>query len=75
MFHPLGEAIMFYAASIYSDGYNQPAASNVLHGTLREKEWLPRTIVNSASSRSELDTQLVMDRLLREYLTPKSRWE
>ena len=32
-------------------------------------------IATSASARRELETQLVMDRLLREYLTPKSRWE
>jgi len=66
---------MSYAASIYSDGYNQPAASNVLHGMFREQEWLPGTIATSASARRELETQLIMDQLLREYLAPKSRWE
>jgi hypothetical protein len=69
------EAIMSYAASIHGDGYDQPAASNVHHGMFREQEWLPRTIATSASARRELETQLVMDRLLREYLAPKSRWE
>ena len=53
---------MSYAASI---GYNQPAASNVLHGMFREQEWLPGTIATSASARRELETQLIMDRLLR----------
>ena len=62
---------MSCAASMYSDGSNQPAASNVLHGMFREQEWLPHTIVNSASARRELESQLVMDRLLREFLTPK----
>jgi hypothetical protein len=69
------EATMSYAASIYSDGHNQPAASNVLQGMFREQEWLPATIATSASARRELETQLVMDRLLREFLAPKSRWE
>ena len=40
----------------------------------REQGRLPDTIMNSASQR-EIEDQLVMDRLLREYLTPKSRWE
>jgi len=66
---------MSYAASIHSHGRNPPATSNVLHGMFREQEWLPGTIATSASARRELETQLVMDRLLREYLTPKSRWE
>jgi len=66
---------MSFGISNHGYGYNQPAASDVLHGMFREQEWLPRTIVNSASSRRELETRLVMDRLLREYLTPKSRWE
>ena len=66
---------MSYAASICSYRYNPPAASNVLHGMFREQEWLPDTITTSASARREIETQLVMDRLLREYLTPKSRWE
>jgi len=69
----LGEEIMSYAASIPS--HNPPVASNVLYGKFREQEWLPGTIAVSASARRELETQLVMDRLLREYLTPKSRWE
>jgi hypothetical protein len=71
----LGEEIMSYATSIQSHGRNPPVASNVLHGKFRGQEWLPVAIATSASARRELETQLVMDRLLREYLTPKSRWE
>ena len=66
---------MSYGASIHSHGYNPPIASEVLHGISREQRWLPGTIVNSAPARREIETQLVMDRLLREYLTPKSPWE
>jgi hypothetical protein len=65
---------MSYAASIHDHGRNPPVTSNVLYGKFREQEWLPGTIA-STSARRELETQLVMDRLLREYLTPKSRWE
>jgi hypothetical protein len=67
--------IMSYGASIYSHSYNQPVASEALHGISREQRWRPAAIANSAPSRLELESQLVMDRLLREYLTPKSRWE
>ena len=65
---------MPYGASLYSHRYNPPIASEVLHGISREQRWWLGTIVNSASQR-EIEDQLVMDRLLREYLTPKSRWE
>jgi hypothetical protein len=65
---------MSFGISSHGYGYNQPAASNVLHAMFREQEWVPRRIVNSASRR-ELESELVMDRLLRECLTPKSRWE
>ena len=66
---------MSYGASIYSHGYNPPIASEVLHGISREQGWLPDTIMNSAPVRREIETQLVMDRLLRECLTRKSPWE
>jgi len=65
--------IMSYGASIYSHGYNPPVASEVLHGISREQRWQPGTMANSAPSRLELECQLVMDRLLREFLIPKSR--
>jgi hypothetical protein len=65
---------MSYGASIYGHRYNPPIASEVLHGIFSEQGRLPGTIKNSASQR-EIEDQLVMDRLLREYLTPKSRWE
>ena len=68
-----GEEIMSYAASIHGHVCNPPAASNVLHGMFRDQDWLPSPITTSALARRELETQLVMDRLLREYLTPKSR--
>ena len=66
---------MSYAASIYSHGYNPPIAFEVLHGISREQAWRLGTIVNSASSQREIEAQLVMDRLLREYLKPKSQWK
>jgi hypothetical protein len=65
---------MSYGVSIDSYRYNPPIASEVLHGFSRERGRSPDTIMNSASQR-EIEDQLVMDRLLREYLTPKSRWE
>jgi hypothetical protein len=63
---------MSCAAAISSYRCNPPAPSNVLHVMFREQEWSPGLIVNSAPARRELETQLVMDRLLREYLTPNS---
>ena len=62
---------MSYGASIYSHRYNPPIASEVLHGISREQGRLPDTIMNSAPSQREIEAQLVMDRLLREYLTRK----
>jgi hypothetical protein len=66
---------MPYAASIYSNGYNEPITPEVLHGTSRQQGQLPGTIVNPAPSQREIDAKLIMDRLLREYLTRKSPWE
>jgi hypothetical protein len=63
--------IMSYGVSIYSLGHNAPVASEVLREISREQTGLPGTIVNSARSRREGETQLIMDRLLREYLRPK----
>jgi hypothetical protein len=62
---------MSYAASIYSHGYNQPITPEVLDGISREQRLLG-TIVSPAASRLAIEPQLVMDRLLREYLTRKS---
>jgi hypothetical protein len=64
---------MSYGVSIY--GYNPPIVSEVLFGISREQGWRPGTNANSAPSRREIDAQLIMDRLLREYLTRKSPWE
>jgi len=65
---------MSYSASIQSHSYNQLVTPEVLHGISREQRLLG-TIVSSASSRLAIEPQLVMDRLLREYLTRKSPWE
>jgi len=63
---------MPHAASIYSNGYNRPITPEVIHGTSRQQRRLLRTIVNPAPSQRQTETQLVMDRLLRECLTRKS---
>jgi hypothetical protein len=62
---------MSHGASIYSYRYNPSIASEVLRGISREQGRLPDTIMNSAPVRREIETQLVMDRLLRECLTRK----
>ena len=64
---------MSYAASIYSDWPNRPPASKALLGIFSEQGRQPETTTNSAPSQREMEIQLVMDRLLREYLSPKSR--
>ena len=61
---------MSHGASINSHSCN----SEILHGNSREHDWQPSVIINSAPSEREIETQLVMDRLLREYLRPKSPW-
>ena len=66
---------MPHAASIYSNGYNEPITPEVLHGISRQQGRLPGTIVNPAPSQREIDAKLTMDRLLRECLTRKSQWE
>ena len=60
---------MSYGASIYSHGYNPPITAEGLRGISREQGRLPGTIMNSAPSQREIEAQLMMDRLLREYLT------
>jgi hypothetical protein len=69
---PLGEKIMSYDASIYRHVYNPPITPEVLRGIAREQRWQPGTIVNSAQSQFEIETQHVIDRLLRECFTRKS---
>ena len=65
---------MPYDASIYRHVYNPLVTAKVHFGISREQGWRPGTNVNSASQR-EIDAELIMDRLLREYLTRKSPWE
>ena len=60
---------MSHSASIH--GRDLAVALEGLHGISREQGWAPRAIVSSAPSQRELDTQLVMDRLLRECLARK----
>jgi hypothetical protein len=66
---------MPHAASVYSNGYDQPITPEVLHGMSRQQRRLPRTIVNPAPSQRQTEAQLVMDQLLRECLTRKSPWD
>jgi hypothetical protein len=66
---------MPHAASIHSNGYDQPIAPEVLYGMSRQQRRLARTIVNPAPSQRQTEAQSVMDRLLRECLTRKSPWE
>ena len=63
---------MSYGASIYSHVYNPPIAAEGLCEISREQGWRPSTIVKSAPSQLEIETQLVMDQLLRECFTRKS---
>jgi hypothetical protein len=68
----LGEEIMPYGASIDSHVYNPSITAEVLCGISRERGWRLGTIVKSAPSQLEIETQLVVDRLLRECFTRKS---
>jgi len=64
---------MFQDASIYHHVYTPPITAGVLCGVSRELRQRPGTIVNStAPSQFEIETQLVIDRLLRECFTRKS---
>ncbi len=63
---------MSYGALIYCHVYNPPITAEVFRGISREQGSPPGTIVNSAPSQLEIETQLVMDRLLRECFTRKS---
>jgi hypothetical protein len=63
---------MSYGASIYNHVYNSPITAEVLCGISREQGWRPSTMVKSAPSQLEIETQLVADRLLRECFTRKS---
>jgi hypothetical protein len=63
---------MSYGASIYSHVYNPPITAEVLCGISREQGWRPGTIAKSAPSQLDIETQLVVDRLLRECFIRKS---
>jgi hypothetical protein len=63
---------MSYGASIYSHVYGPPITAKVLCGISREQGWRPGTILNSTPSQLEIETQLVMDRLLRDCFSSKS---
>jgi hypothetical protein len=64
---------MSHDASTYRRVYNPPITAGVLCGVSREQRQRPGTIVNStAPSQFEIETQLVIDRLLRECFTRKS---
>jgi hypothetical protein len=65
----LGEEIMPYGSSIDSHVYDQLITADVLCGISRKQGWWPGTIVKSAPSQLEIETQLVVDRLLRECFT------
>jgi hypothetical protein len=60
-------------ASIDSHVYNPPITAEVLCRISPERGWRRGTIVKSAPSQLEIETQLVVDRLLRECFTRKSR--
>jgi len=64
---------MSYGASICSYRHNPSPASNVLHGIFGEQGRQPDAVMNSVPSQREMEIQQVMDRLLREYLSPRSR--
>ena len=66
---------MSHGASLYSPRYNPLIPSEVLHGISRGKGLRPGTIKNSKPARHEIEAQLAMDRLLREYLARKSLGE
>jgi len=63
---------MSYGASIYSHVYNPPIKAEAHFGISRGQGWRPGTIVKSAPSQLEIETQLVVDRLMRECFTRKS---
>ena len=63
---------MSNGTSIDSHVYYPPIVAEVLCGISREQGWRLGTIVKSAPSQLEIETQLVVDRLLRECFTRKS---
>ena len=68
----LGEETMFYVASIYRHVRTVRITAESLEEMSCGQGWQPGTIVESAQSRLEIDTKLVVDRLLRECFTQNS---
>lgn len=68
----IGEEIMSSGASIYSYGCKPPITTENLYGTSCEGSG---TIANAVPSQLQSESQLAMDRLLREYLARKSPGE
>src|SRR6476469_718736 len=64
---------MSYGASIYSHVYKPPIRAKGLCGISRGQGWRPGTLVKSAPSQLEIETQLVVDRLFRECFKRKSQ--
>jgi hypothetical protein len=64
---------MFYVASIYRHVRTMPITAEGLGESSCGQGWQPGTIVESAQSRLEIDTKLVVDRLLRECFTKDRR--
>jgi len=64
---------MFYFASICRHVRTMPMTAEGLGEISCGQGWQPGTIVESAQSRLEIDTKLVVDRLLRECFTQKKR--
>ena len=60
-------------ASINRHVYDLAVSTEVHCGISREQGSWPDAIVNPTPLQSEIETQLVIDRLLRECFTPKSR--
>jgi hypothetical protein len=66
---------MSYDASLRSCGYEQSITAKNERKFSRVKGWRAGTRADSAPSQLENETQLAMDRLLRECLTRKPPWE
>jgi hypothetical protein len=68
----IGEEIMAYGASNSVHRYNSPFESKEFCNASSMQEWIPDTLLNSASAQGEIEIQRRMDRLLRECLTRRA---
>jgi hypothetical protein len=66
-----GDEIMSYGASLFSNRTNPPIGSDFFRGSLG-LDWLPEAIAKSASAEREIEVQVLMDRLLRQYFAPNT---